>query len=167
MPRRRPAQTLGQLLQHARQAQGWSLRHAAAQIQRTTGHPMSPQYLSNLEQNRRTPSLATLQALAAGLDLPYARLLAHAHKAEAMVRQYLRARPDCEALLIEFFLLAEQCQFAAWERLLWQLRTAHDLRTIPTLWALPAVPPCAGARTQGHPEEGTPCMPRSIDPPAS
>jgi transcriptional regulator with XRE-family HTH domain len=167
MPRRGPRQTLGQFLQHARQAYALSLRRAAAQIRRVTGRPLSPQYLSNLEQDRRSPSLATLQALAAGLDVPYTVLLAHAQKAEVVVRQYLQARPDCEAVIIELFLLAEQCQFAAWERVLTQIRTAHALVTMPPAEAVSATLQHPRATVLGAPEEGALCPRSLIDSPMS
>jgi transcriptional regulator with XRE-family HTH domain len=121
MPHRMPTQTLGQLLRQARQTQGLSLRQTAVHVHRRAGQSLSPQYLSNLEQDRRTPSLLILSALAEVLDIPYSLLLAHARKADAIVRQYLQRRPDCEAAIIELFLVAEQYQFAAWERLIRQI----------------------------------------------
>jgi transcriptional regulator with XRE-family HTH domain len=122
MPRRRPSQTLGQLLRQARQSQGLSLRQTAIRVHHKAGQPLSPQYLSNLERDRRTPSLALLAALAEVLELPSSRLFALAHKADAIVRRYLQRRPDCEVAIIELFLVAEQDQFAAWERLIRQIR---------------------------------------------
>jgi transcriptional regulator with XRE-family HTH domain len=121
MPHRMPLQTLGQVLREARQTQGLSLRQTAVQVHHRAGQSLSPQYLSNLEQDRRSPSLPLLSALADVLEIPSSLLFAHARKAEAIVRRYLQRRPDCEAAIIELFLLAEQYQFAAWERLIRQI----------------------------------------------
>src|SRR5262245_20281716 len=123
MPHRRPSQTLGQLLRQARQHRGLSLRQTAVQVHHSAGQPLSPQYLSNLEQDRRTPSLPLLAALAEVLELPASLVFAHARKADAIVRRYLQRRPDCEAAVIELFLVAEQQQFAAWERLIRQIHS--------------------------------------------
>lgn len=123
MPHRsKPSQTLGQLLRQARQTRGLSLRQTAVQVHHRAGRPLSPQYLSNLEQDRRTPSLPLLAALAEVLEIPSGLVFAHAHKADAIVRRYLQRRPDCEAAIVDLFLVAEQYQFAAWERLIRQIR---------------------------------------------
>ena len=109
-------QTLGQMIRQARQQQGLSLRQAALQISRGDGTTISPQYLHDLERDRRRPSLDILHALARGLALNALEVLAHFGTAEAIIRAYLRERPDCELAIIQLFLTAQQHGFAAWER---------------------------------------------------
>ena len=67
---RQVAPTLGQLLRQARHAYGLSLRHAAAQICRDDGHPITHQYLQDLERDRRRPSLADRLVGIAGDFIP-------------------------------------------------------------------------------------------------
>jgi len=74
MPHCIPSQTLGQLLRQARKTQGLSLRQTAVQVHHRAGQPLSPQYLSNLEQDRRTPSLPLLTVLAEVLEIPSSAL---------------------------------------------------------------------------------------------
>jgi transcriptional regulator with XRE-family HTH domain len=109
------------MLRQARQQQGLSLRQAATRIHRKDGTPISPQYLHDLEHDRRRPSFAILQALARFLGGNDLEVLAHVGNAEAIVRAYLHERPDCEAAIITLFLTAQQHGFAAWERLTRQI----------------------------------------------
>jgi transcriptional regulator with XRE-family HTH domain len=61
----RPAPfTLGQALRQARQQQRYTLSRLAQRVQKPDGSPISPQYLSDIEHDRRTPSPMLLQALA-------------------------------------------------------------------------------------------------------
>ena len=112
------SRTLGQLLRHAREAQRWSLRQTAAQIRRPDGAPITPQYLHDLEHNRRHPSLHLVQELATVLHLDPITLLILAGKGLEVIQMYLREYPACATAVIRFFLLARQSGFAAWERLL-------------------------------------------------
>lgn len=119
--RRRPEQTLGPLLQHAREAQGLSLRQAAARIYREDGQPISASYLHDLEHDRRKPSPHLLRELAGVLQIPHDRLLTTARQADAILRAYLDEIPEAEAALSWLLLLARQYHFAAWERVARQL----------------------------------------------
>ena len=109
------------MVRHARQQQGLSLRQAATRIHRRDGAPISPQYLHDLEHDRRRPSFDILQALARFLGDNDLEVLAHVGNAETVVRAYLRERPDCESAIITLFLTAQQHGFAAWERLTRQI----------------------------------------------
>lgn len=113
--------TLGHLLRQTRQTQGLSLRQAAAQICRSDGTPISPQYLHDLERGRRRPSLTLLPAIAQGLALDEGLLVAAAYPAEVVLRTYLQQRPDCEVALIQLLLTAQTTGFAAWERVTRQI----------------------------------------------
>jgi transcriptional regulator with XRE-family HTH domain len=121
MAHRSDTRTLGQLLRQARQQHGLSLRQAALQIHRKDGTPISPQYLHDLEHDRRRPSFGILQELIRVLGLDDLEVLAHVGNAEAIIRAYLRERPNCEPAIIHLFLTAQQQGFAAWERLTRQI----------------------------------------------
>jgi transcriptional regulator with XRE-family HTH domain len=113
---------LGQLLRQTRQAHGFSLRQAAQYIRHHTGKPLSWQYLADLEQGRRQPSLTVLGTLAHGFRLDVATLLAHVGHVETTLGAYLLAHPDCAGALHTFLITALQVDFAAWDRLTRQLQ---------------------------------------------
>jgi transcriptional regulator with XRE-family HTH domain len=110
--------TLGQFLRQAREAHHWSLRQTAAQLRRPDGVPITPQYLHDLEHNRRHPSLHLVEELATVLHLDPLRLVVLAGKELEVIQRYLREYPTCATAVTRFFLLARQSGFAAWERLL-------------------------------------------------
>lgn len=110
--------TLGQILRQAREAQRWSLRQTAAQIRRPNGVSITPQYLHDLEHNRRHPSLHLVDELATVLHLDPLMLVVLAGKGPEVIQLYIREYPACATAVIRFFLLARQSGFAAWERLL-------------------------------------------------
>jgi transcriptional regulator with XRE-family HTH domain len=56
--------TLGQVLAEGRKKQGKSLRDVASRIKKDDGSSISPQYLNDIEHDRRTPSPAVLEQLA-------------------------------------------------------------------------------------------------------
>ena len=59
---------LGEILARARKERGWSLRELADKVEGESGN-VSPQYLNDLEHNRRTPSESVIASLAHALKL--------------------------------------------------------------------------------------------------
>src|SRR5215468_11994972 len=65
------AETFGQVLSEARRASGLSQRELAARILKEDGEPISPQYLNDLERDRRNPPAPHfLKQFSDVLDLP-------------------------------------------------------------------------------------------------
>lgn len=62
-------QSLGQLIAQARKRRGFSQKELASRIQREDGKPISPQYLNDIERDRRTPGEHVLVELAGELGL--------------------------------------------------------------------------------------------------
>jgi transcriptional regulator with XRE-family HTH domain len=63
--------TFGQTLSQARRQAGLSQRELAARILKEDGEPISPQYLNDLERDRRNPpGRHLLTQFASQLDLP-------------------------------------------------------------------------------------------------
>ena len=50
------AQTFGEAISAARKNRGWSQKELASKILREDEEPISPQYLNDIEHNRRSPS---------------------------------------------------------------------------------------------------------------
>lgn len=50
------AQTFGEAISAARKKLGWSQKELASKILREDEEPISPQYLNDIEHNRRSPS---------------------------------------------------------------------------------------------------------------
>jgi transcriptional regulator with XRE-family HTH domain len=48
--------TFGTAISAARKAKGWSLKELADKVLRDDGEPISPQYLNDIEHDRRSPS---------------------------------------------------------------------------------------------------------------
>lgn len=48
--------TFGRVISDARKRNGWSLKELASKIRREDGETISPQYLNDIEHNRRRPS---------------------------------------------------------------------------------------------------------------
>ena len=62
MPQQSP--TLGQVLAAARKGRKLSLREVVPHIEKEDGLPISPQYLNDIEHDRRIPSPVVLDGLA-------------------------------------------------------------------------------------------------------
>lgn len=63
--------TFGSAIADARKKKGWSLKDLCANVLREDGDAISPQYLNDIEHNRRSPSsdrMVTQFAEALGLD---------------------------------------------------------------------------------------------------
>lgn len=115
---RQRGQSLGQLLQHAREGKGLSLRQAAMWLRHADGRPISYTYLQAIEKDRRRPSLPLLCAMAQTYDLDTALLLLHAKKIPDLVHTYLQAVPTGAAPFLELLLWAYHLRFGAWHLLL-------------------------------------------------
>jgi transcriptional regulator with XRE-family HTH domain len=48
--------TFGSAISEARKAKGWALKDVAARVRREDDDPISPQYLNDIEHDRRSPS---------------------------------------------------------------------------------------------------------------
>lgn len=48
--------TFGSAISEARKAKGWALKDLAARVLREDDDPISPQYLNDIEHDRRSPS---------------------------------------------------------------------------------------------------------------
>lgn len=48
--------TFGSAISDARKAKGWALKDLAARVRREDDEPISPQYLNDIEHDRRSPS---------------------------------------------------------------------------------------------------------------
>lgn len=48
--------TFGRAISNGRKAKGWSLKDVASRIRREDGQTISPQYLNDIEHDRRSPS---------------------------------------------------------------------------------------------------------------
>jgi len=109
-------QQLGDVINQARRARRWSLRQLAAQVRKEDGTPISPQYLNDIELNRRIPASHVLRELAQLLALDADHLLMLAGGGEAVVRGYFEAHPEREEAVVELFRTAKQRGFKDWER---------------------------------------------------
>ena len=71
--------TFGGAIAHARKDRGLSQKELASRIKREDGVPISPQYLNDIEHDRRSPSSDRLVgqfATMLGIDLDYLYFLA-------------------------------------------------------------------------------------------
>jgi len=64
-----PPSTFGRAISEARRAKGWSQKELATRILKEDGQPITPQYLNDIERDRRNPSSEHMvQQFAAVLD---------------------------------------------------------------------------------------------------
>jgi transcriptional regulator with XRE-family HTH domain len=111
------SQQLGDVINQARRARRWSLRQLAAQVRKEDGAPISPQYLNDIELNRRIPAPHVLHELVQLLELDADHMLMLAGGGEAVVREYFEAHREREEAVVELFRTAKQQGFKDWERL--------------------------------------------------
>ena|SRR5437764_5365048 len=79
--------TFGRVIADARKTANLSLRELAAKIKKADGFPISPQYLNDLEHDRRNPpSDFLLQQFAQVLDVPIEILYYHAGEIPSELR---------------------------------------------------------------------------------
>lgn len=63
------SKTFGDVIAAERKQKGWSLRQLADRVPGEAGGPVSPQYLNDIEHNRRIPSELVIAGLAKALGL--------------------------------------------------------------------------------------------------
>ena len=84
--------TFGQIIAEARKALGLSQKDLAAKIRKEDGEAISPQYLNDIEHDRRNPpSEFIIEQLAKHLKLSKEPLIAAAGMWPTDIRQKLRA----------------------------------------------------------------------------
>ena len=110
------SQQLGDVINQARRARRWSLRQLAAQVRKGDGTPISPQYLNDIELNRRIPAPHVLRELAQCLGLDEDHLLMLAGGGAAVVREYFEAHPEQKEEVVRLFRNAKQRRFKDWGR---------------------------------------------------
>jgi transcriptional regulator with XRE-family HTH domain len=108
---------LGDVINQERRKRRWSLRHLAENIKKEDGTPISPQYLNDIELNRRSPSIHVLREIARQLELDFDKLLLLVGAGEKVVREYLEAYPQEEEAVMQLFRVAEAKGFTEWGRL--------------------------------------------------
>jgi len=87
--------TFGKTIAEARKALGISQKELAAQIKKEDGQPISPQYLNDIEHDRRNPpSEPILEQLAKELKLSKDRLLLAAGTLPEDLRELAAAEPE-------------------------------------------------------------------------
>jgi len=103
----------------ARKAESWSLQKFGEEIgtQRVGGKPVSPQFLNDVEHDRRMPSEDLLDAMALVLRLDGEELRAVGRMPLGAVQDYLQHFPDQAPAVIRFFVQAQQRGFTDWDHL--------------------------------------------------
>lgn len=92
--------TLGSIVQERREQLGLTLRGLAELVRNPLkdGH-IAPQYLQDIERDRRSPSPAILRGIAAAIGLDADFLAASAGQVPDAVSNYLRTHPEeCPAI---------------------------------------------------------------------
>ena len=110
-------QQLGDVINQARRARRWSLRQLAAQVHKEDGTSISPQYLNDIELNRRIPAPYVLRELAQLLELDEDHMLMLAGGGEAVVREYFETHPEQKEAVVQLFRNAKRRRFEDWGRL--------------------------------------------------
>ena len=96
--------TFGQLIQKERKARGLSQKQLAGMIAKEdTGCPISPQYLNDIEFNRRSPTSDHLiRQFAYALDIPEGVLFVLASKIPDDLRRQVRTKEQADAAFRAF-----------------------------------------------------------------
>ena len=108
---------LGDVLNHTRRTRRLTLRQLAERVRKEDRQPVSPQYLNDIELNRRIPSTHVLHELARELELDVDLLLRLAGLGETVMREYLDDHPTHAEEVIQLFRAAQQRGFQDWQRL--------------------------------------------------
>jgi transcriptional regulator with XRE-family HTH domain len=96
-------ETFGGAISAARKAKGLSQKELAERIKREDGEPISPQYLNDIEHDRRSPSsehLVMQFSKVLGLDAEYLAFLAD--RWPASLRRAVRSQQDFSAAVAVF-----------------------------------------------------------------
>ncbi len=98
-----PKMTLGRAIGNTRKEKQWSLKELAARIQREDGQAISPQYLNDIEHDRRRPSSDhMLQQFADALDMSRDWLYYLAGRFPEDVRQQQLSPREVEQKMLAF-----------------------------------------------------------------
>ena len=108
---------LGDVINQARRGRRMTLRQLAEKVRKEDGEPVSPQYLNDIELNRRIPSTHILHELARELELDIDTLLMLADAGETVMREYLEEHPTQAEEVIQLFRAAQKRGFEDWQRL--------------------------------------------------
>jgi len=97
--------TFGAVIAGARKdsSRSWTLQELAEKVKKKDGSSVTPQYLNDIEHNRRIPSEEVIDALARvlGLDVDMLRLLAGQQPKD--VRDYLEKHPRAADVVAKAF----------------------------------------------------------------
>lgn len=90
-----PLKSFGQLLRQGRLAKGLSQKDLAGKLRKADGGSLSPQYLNDIEHDRRNaPSSDVIQQLAKLLDLSEDRLMVAANRLPDDIRELGLKKPE-------------------------------------------------------------------------
>ena len=86
-------------------------------IKKEEGNSITPQYLNDIEFNRRIPSPHVLRELAQELNQDPDMFLMLAGAEAEVMREYLKEHPQQQREIIQLFRTAQKRGFEDWERL--------------------------------------------------
>jgi transcriptional regulator with XRE-family HTH domain len=87
--------SFGQMIRQARLARGFNQKDLAAKLRKSDGESISPQYLNDIEHDRRNPpSSDIVQQLARRLDLNEDRLMVAANRFPDDIRELGLKKPE-------------------------------------------------------------------------
>ena len=110
-------QSLGDLINQERRKRKLSLRQLVERVKKEDGSSITPQYLNDIEFNRRIPSPYVLRELARELDQDPDMFFALAGAEAEVMREYLKEHPQQQGELIQLLRAAQKRGFEDWERL--------------------------------------------------
>src|SRR3989338_2713268 len=99
----RTTSTLGRVIAERRSTIGLSLKDLACLVHKEGGNSVSPQYIFDIEKDRRTPSRHVMGELASALGVDANYLVAVAGQAPTSVTAYLQANPEQAAAVAAAF----------------------------------------------------------------
>jgi transcriptional regulator with XRE-family HTH domain len=95
--------TFGQAISQGRKKKGWSLKDLCLKVRREDGEPISPQYLNDIEHDRRSPtSDRMVLQYAEALDIEADWLYYLAGRFPQDVRQKNLSEHDVKSLMVAF-----------------------------------------------------------------
>lgn len=95
--------TFGGAISEARKAKGWSLKDLASRVLREDGDAISPQYLNDIEHDRRSPSSDRMvQQFAEALSIEQDWLYYLAGRFPADVRDKKLSEKEVTELMVAF-----------------------------------------------------------------
>ncbi len=109
--------TVGEFLREERRKRNWSLKELGEQLRSTrTAGSVSPQYLNDLEHNRRSPSDELLQQFAKLFDSKLETLQALAQRSLSAVSEYLAGHSAASPEVGRVFRRATEMGFTDWSK---------------------------------------------------